>query len=163
MAHKHRIEILDRDDNLLVTRDVTRGASGKVDLDVSMLTPGASYAWRIHWDDGSGFGYDELYSGRFQRIDKADAAAIGMLAPRSDSQAIAMFSRLGLTQDLLQSLWSVAFSQAAGQEYRLQLHGLLSSLLGQMEKAWPTSPRLELVRNSINLLSTKLTGEPAKG
>ena len=163
VAHKHRIEILDRDDNLLVTRDVTPGASGKVDLDVSMLTPGESYAWYIHWDDGSGFGYDELYSGRFQRIDKADAAAIDMLAPRSNSQAIAMFSRLGLTQDLLQSLWSVAFSQTAGQEYRLQLHGLLSSLLGQMEKAWPTSPRLELVRNSINLLWTQLTGERAKG
>lgn len=157
VTHPHRIVILDDKDEIILAQDIFPGADGLVNLNVSGMSASTVYRWQILWDDGTGFGYEELYTGHFRKLDAAGCAMLDVVGSNSDAQAIAAYAKLGLLQDLLETLWKFAFQPHGASEFQLQLHSLLQDTLQRVSYEWPTSPRLELLRDCINRLWLTLT------
>ncbi|NIR27764.1 MAG: hypothetical protein GWN84_00165 [Gammaproteobacteria bacterium] len=147
--YAHRIDIRDAREALVLAREVPPGARGVVDLDIATLAPGDWHRWSVTWDDGTGLGYAPLASGTVRRLGSAERALLDTVTGPAEAVYAARV-RLGLWNDLLETLWADASAPGAPTELRLLLYQLLHDALRRVEEQCPTSPRLELFRLATN-------------
>lgn len=142
----------DAGEEVTIELSASDGETRRVGL--SHLHPGV-WNWFVTVDYGTGT-LQPVAAGRIRRLPDKERAAVARGRPAAGAPSLSLFTRYGLLDDLLRSVWPrLAGSDSAPEEILLAFR-LVNNAYRFIEEACPTSRQLERYGHASTWLSERL-------